>query len=443
MKKKIWIPIAAVVILLAVLFVPIPQGSYDDGGTREWIALTYKIVDWNKTSVDGIYEATRIYFGADRNKSIGELWKLEEERIGVHMTATVIHIDENTVLLESVEDGQQYIIQRKGPDAIQNNQQQNLEDIGAKEGSVVDVHYSGALLYTDPPTIASVKSWKISKNLRHLEYTDEWIDKSSIKRSENNVFSHITITEIYSNCFFARTVIPMPYTIKLNGTLSEDWCVGDQITCTYENTYVDDVQNRIEADFITIEPSDWEPEPGVAYKPVIYLYPEKTTDVSVILTLNGDLTCTYPAYNNGWTVTASLDGTLTDANGQTYNYLYWEGETYTQYDFSKGFCVKGEDTVAFLEDALEKLGLNRREANEFIVFWLPLMEQNPYNIISFQSDIYTDSAKLKVVPSPDTVIRVFMAYKISDEFIEIEPQKLSVPVREGFTVIEWGGTEVK
>ena len=62
MKKKILIPIIAAAILLAVLFVPIPQGSYDDGGTREWIALTYKIVDWNKISADGIYEATRIYF---------------------------------------------------------------------------------------------------------------------------------------------------------------------------------------------------------------------------------------------------------------------------------------------------------------------------------------------------------------------------------------------
>ncbi|MBE6787718.1 MAG: hypothetical protein E7537_05165, partial [Ruminococcaceae bacterium] len=41
----------------------------------------------------------------------------------------------------------------------------------------------------------------------------------------------------------------------------------------------------------------------------------------------------------GWTVTASPDGTLTDAKGQTYNYLYWEGETYAQYDLSKGFCV--------------------------------------------------------------------------------------------------------
>ena len=48
MKKKIWIPIAFVVVLLSVLFVPIPRGSYDDGGTREWVALTYKIVDWNR-----------------------------------------------------------------------------------------------------------------------------------------------------------------------------------------------------------------------------------------------------------------------------------------------------------------------------------------------------------------------------------------------------------
>ena len=47
------------------------------------------------------------------------------------------------------------------------------------------------------------------------------------------------------------------------------------------------------------------------------------------------------------------------------------------------------------------------------------------------------------MPSPDTVIRVFMAYKASDEFVEIEEQKLSVPIREGFTVIEWGGTMVK
>ncbi|MBQ7769445.1 MAG: hypothetical protein IJ403_11285 [Oscillospiraceae bacterium] len=194
---------------------------------------------------------------------------------------------------------------------------------------------------------------------------------------------------------------------------------------------------------LTIEPSDWEPEPGVAYKPVIYLYPENETDVSVKLILDGKLTCTYPTYNTGWQVTAAPDGTLTDAKGQTYNYLYWEGETNTQWDMTEGFCVKGEDTAAFLEEALEKLGLNRKEANEFIVYWLPLMEQNRYNIISFQRDIYTDAATLKVDPAPDTLIRVFMTWKASDAFVELPEQELTSPERSGFTVIEWGGTEVQ
>ncbi|MBQ4627483.1 MAG: hypothetical protein IJB44_00225 [Clostridia bacterium] len=194
---------------------------------------------------------------------------------------------------------------------------------------------------------------------------------------------------------------------------------------------------------MTVEAGVWEAEPDVCYKPVIYLYPEKETDVDVYLTLDGGLTCTYPAYNDGWHVTASPDGTLTDKDGQTYNYLYWEGETYAKYGFSEGFCVKGEDTAKFLEDALSALGLNRREANEFIVYWLPLMQENPYNIISFQTDVYTDAAKLEIFPEPDTLIRVFMAYKASDSYVEIPEQVLNAPERNGFTVIEWGGTEVK
>ena len=159
--------------------------------------------------------------------------------------------------------------------------------------------------------------------------------------------------------------------------------------------------------------------------------------------MDGRLTCTYPAYNDGWTVTASPDGTLTDAKGRTYNYLYWEGETYARYDLSKGFCVKGEDTAVFLEDALEKLGLTRREANEFIVYWLPQMQDNPYNIISFQTGIYTNAAKLAVNPAPDTLIRVFMAWQASDTPVVLENQELSAPDRTGFTVVEWGGAEMK
>ncbi len=178
-------------------------------------------------------------------------------------------------------------------------------------------------------------------------------------------------------------------------------------------------------------------------KPVIYLYPEETTDVSVKLDFAGKLTCTYPSYQDGWTVMAQPDGTLTDADGKVYNYLYWEGEDDSVYDMSKGFCVKGSETAAFLEEALAKLGLTRREANEFIVYWLPLMEENAYNVISFQKEAYTDRAGLQISPEPDTVIRVFMAWYGSKKPVEIPAQELTAPERTGFTVVEWGGSEIR
>lgn len=180
-----------------------------------------------------------------------------------------------------------------------------------------------------------------------------------------------------------------------------------------------------------------------AEKPVIYLYPTEETEVTVKLKLDGELTCTYPAYHDGWTVTAHPDGTLTDANGREYYCLYWEGETYTQYDFSHGFCVKGEDTAAFLENVLAQISLTEREANEFIIYWLPQMEQNPYNLIAFQADAYTDSAELEITPAPDSLLRVFMAWKPLDTAVDIEPQEFAGFERSGFTVVEWGGAKVQ
>ena len=180
-----------------------------------------------------------------------------------------------------------------------------------------------------------------------------------------------------------------------------------------------------------------------AEKPVIYLYPTEETEVNVQLNLDGSLTCTYPAYNNGWTVTAYPDGKLIDENGREYYCLYWEGETHARYDFSRGFCVKGEDTAAFLEDVLAKIGLTEREANEFIIYWLPQMERNAYNLISFQADAYTNSAELEITPAPDSLLRVFMAWKPLETAVEIEPQEFAGFERSGFTVVEWGGAKVK
>ena len=186
----------------------------------------------------------------------------------------------------------------------------------------------------------------------------------------------------------------------------------------------------------------WGEEIAATEKPVIYLYPEEECRVDVRLDYAGELTCTYPSYNDGWSVTARPDGTLIDDTGMQYQYLYWEGEGYKNFDFSEGFCVAGEDTAAFLEVALEKLGLNRREANEFIIYWLPRMQNNPYNVIAFQTETYEEAAKLHISPEPDTLLRVFMAWYGTKTPVDLPAQELTAPVREGFTVVEWGGAEM-
>lgn len=182
----------------------------------------------------------------------------------------------------------------------------------------------------------------------------------------------------------------------------------------------------------------------VCYKPVIYLYPEKETRCNVKVGLQGTLTCTYPAHGaDGWRgFVAAPDGTLTFPDGRKFYCLYWEGTTPTRWDFSKGYCVRGGETGEFLADILAKMGLSFREANEFIIYWLPKMQKNPYNVIAFQGECYSDSAKLEIEPRPDSVLRVFMAWKASERPVDIPAPDIKSFERKGFTVVEWGGTEV-
>lgn len=182
--------------------------------------------------------------------------------------------------------------------------------------------------------------------------------------------------------------------------------------------------------------------------PIIYLYDENEREVSVKLDFEGDLTCTYPSYeeNDGWTVKTSADGTLTDRNGRSYEYLFFEADLGFTPDTKQGFCVKGEDTAKFLEEALAELGLTEKEANTFIMYWLPQMENNPYNVISFQKETYENAVGLDVQPAPDTVIRVNMYFYPSDEYTDIDEQDLSsmnpsVEERQGLVLVEWGGEE--
>ncbi|MCG2690561.1 hypothetical protein L6249_00625 [Candidatus Parcubacteria bacterium] len=176
-------------------------------------------------------------------------------------------------------------------------------------------------------------------------------------------------------------------------------------------------------------------------KPVIYLYPEKEIDVSVKVNPTGGFSMTEPAYGNGWRVKAEPNGRLYNYQDQKfYPYLFWEGRGLDYHRPSEGFVAARENVKKFLEEKLERLGLVKKEYDEFIEFWLPKMQEKKYYFITFiPKEEFDKLAPLNISPKPDTVIRVFMDYEGLDEYVKVKEQKIITPQRNGFTVVEWGG----
>lgn len=176
-------------------------------------------------------------------------------------------------------------------------------------------------------------------------------------------------------------------------------------------------------------------------KPVIYLYPEKTTDISVKVYPNNGLTITEPSYKNGWLVKAEPNGTLYNYDdNKNYPYLFWEGHGLNYEMPENGFVITKDNVEKFLVEKLKEQGLKKHEYDEFIDFWLPKMQEDDYYFITFMEQSKFDKlAPLDINPKPDTIIRVFMDYKGLDEYTKVSPQYFKTPTRDGFTVVEWGG----
>ena len=192
--------------------------------------------------------------------------------------------------------------------------------------------------------------------------------------------------------------------------------------------------------------SPFNPDLVTIDKPVIYLYPIEETETSVKLLNAERITCSYPKYVDEWNVLAKPNGDLIDLDtGRCLYSLYYESESVENFKvYKEGFVIKGEDSAKFLEEKLAVLGLTEREAEEFIIYWLPKLESNKYNYIRFATEEEINkNMPLEIIPNPDSIIRVLMTFKGLETSIEVEEQKLDNPERKGFTVVEWGGTEIK
>ena len=209
---------------------------------------------------------------------------------------------------------------------------------------------------------------------------------------------------------------------------------------------------------------------GGCGKPVIYLYPQKSTEVSVKFNVPVQFTTDIPKYDDSWQVLAQPNGSLknlksnqascqqidftkrgseyakTACETNNYPYLYWAGNVlskdYPQID--KGWIVEKDNLNNFLQNKLSEIGLNSNEKKDFIEYWLSdmLAKNSPYYRLSFlQTNELNSLFPMTVSPKPNTIFRIFLDYLPLNEKpkTEIIPQSLNKLVRHGFTLVEWGG----
>lgn len=285
--------------------------------------------------------------------------------------------------------------------------------------------------------------------IKSYEEFTNYYTSDAVKESDFDDYNYAFVSMMYDTCSEENIKIEK-YEIKNDKLVITVSYTANCGVCAPGSMYflipVDkDIEDTLEVEYKYKPRNNPNCDPNVAYKPIIYLYPENDTEVEVKLGNSNYLTATYPKYNNGWNVLAKPNGDLYDLTTNRYLYgLYWEGNNHIAKVQEDGFIVEGKNALEFLEEKLSILGLTEREADEFIIYWLPKLEENKYNYVRFETiEEINNYMPLEVTPTPDTVIRVLMDYKALDKPIEVKEQKLTTPERNGFTVVEWGGSIIK
>lgn len=194
-------------------------------------------------------------------------------------------------------------------------------------------------------------------------------------------------------------------------------------------------------------------ERQIMKKPIIYLYNDTPINAQIKITPKGEFTFTYPKYEDGWNVSVQPKGGIVDLkSNKEFPYLFWEAETEGLFfDFTEkqmeGWVIKTDTCISFLENQLTALGLNEVEQTDFITFWAPILSKDEYAVIQFLlDDVYQNNiAEIEISPKPDAIRRVYLlTAPLNNAFIGINmvPQTFAPFQRNGFTVLEWGGTEL-
>lgn len=177
-------------------------------------------------------------------------------------------------------------------------------------------------------------------------------------------------------------------------------------------------------------------------KPAIYLYPKRKTEVNVSVAPQGKMLLTIPQYpKNGWDVIAEPNGDIYSGQ-KRFDYLYYEASLPDQLiqKPSEGFVITYDERAAFLKDLVAKIGLNEKETQQFVEYWVPILPKSPYYFVGIipQTKLH-EISPLMISPKPDSTLRLTLYFQALEKKETVTPPVILPFNRQGFTAVEWGG----
>ena len=257
------------------------------------------------------------------------------------------------------------------------------------------------------------------------------VDADSLK-TKTEIGTSTSGAKVYSITDQAATITEFAYQVylmdQMGSKVTKDVFLGDAAILLWKDDY---------ASWIIYLKDKYQPQVECG-KPVIYLYPEKNTQVSIKVGAN--IRKSEPEYSNGWSVMASPSGKLATGNG-IYDYLYWEGTGWGSYPaITSGTVVAKSEVASTISSQLASMGLNQKEIADFSDFWLPKIPNYPFVRLTWLTTAEMNKlAPLAIQPKPDTMIRVFLDFEGLTYEVNMAPQTLPKYERKGFTLVEWGG----
>lgn len=181
-------------------------------------------------------------------------------------------------------------------------------------------------------------------------------------------------------------------------------------------------------------------------KPVIYFQSPVKLDFNLELKPAGDLSFTYPKYENQWNGTLYPNGEI-EIGQQKYPYLFWDSRQQFQLKkHSNGYHIDQKEVIAFLEKQLSDLGFSFSEKADFITYWGPKMTRYESVFVQFyQQESCDQFATLNCNPKPEQINRFYIAFSEWNNSLEpyLNPIEQTPFIRTGFNILEWGGFEIK